>query len=369
MLNIDCFLCLMQVDYIIIGQGLCGTWLSYYLQKENKSFLVIDNNRPDTPSRIAAGIINPVTGRRIVKTWMIDELIPFIQKAYTDLGNELRISAISQNNIIDFFPTSQMRNAFMERRKEEQTYLHEEKDTGEFRNFFNYDFGYGIISPAFITHIETILPQWRKLLLQNNQLKEEEFDFTQLRIEREKINYKEIVAKKIIFCDGVAGSENPFFKQLPSAFNKGEVLLIEVNELPSTHIYKKGLVLAPFRDTGIFWVGTNYLWEYRDHLPTKEFRIKTEKFLTDWLKVPFKTVDHKAAVRPATIERRPIVGIHPLYPNVGLLNGMGAKGCSLAPFFAKQLADHLLFKKDMLPGADVKRYCKILNGNNYPAAL
>src|SRR5258705_11095399 len=113
-----------------------------------------------------------------------------------------------------------MRNAFIERRKEEQTYLHEEKDTGEFSHFFNYELSYGIISPAFITHIETILPQWRKRLLQNNQLIEEEFNFTQLSIEHEKIKYKEIMAEKIIFCDGVAGSGIPFFQQLPFAFNK-----------------------------------------------------------------------------------------------------------------------------------------------------
>src|SRR5436190_3266781 len=173
----------MVVEYLIIGQGISGIWLSYHLQKANKSFIVIDNDQPNSASRIAAGIINPVTGRRIVKTWMIDELIPFIQKAYTDLGNELGIKTISEIKNIDFFPTPQMRNAFIERRKEDQTYLHEERDTGEFKMFFNYEFGYGIISPAFITHIETILPQWRKRLLQNNQLIEEEFDITQLIIE------------------------------------------------------------------------------------------------------------------------------------------------------------------------------------------
>jgi glycine/D-amino acid oxidase-like deaminating enzyme len=86
----------MVVDYLIIGQGISGTWLSYYLEKANKSFFVIDNDEPSSASRVAAGIINPVTGRRIVKTWMIDELLSVLIPAYTALGNELNIKAIEK---------------------------------------------------------------------------------------------------------------------------------------------------------------------------------------------------------------------------------------------------------------------------------
>jgi hypothetical protein len=102
---------------------------------------------------------------------MIDELIPFIQKAYSQLGNDLNIKTISETKIIDFFPTPQMRSAFLERKNEDPTYLHEE-DKHELKNFFNYDFGYGIISPAFLTHIETILPAWRNKLIEKNSLNE-----------------------------------------------------------------------------------------------------------------------------------------------------------------------------------------------------
>ena len=169
------YFCLMFAEFLIIGQGLSGTWLSYYLQKEKRSFLVIDNNKSVTASRVAAGIINPVTGRRIVKTWMIDELIPFVQKAYSELGNDLGISAITEKKIIDFFPTPQMRLAYMERINADKTYLQEEEGNDSLRNYFNYEFGYGIISPAFITHIEKILPAWRTHLLQKNLLLEEDF--------------------------------------------------------------------------------------------------------------------------------------------------------------------------------------------------
>ena len=82
-----------------------------------------------------------------------------------------------------------------------------------------------------------------------------------------------------------------------------------------------------------------------------------------WLKVPFKIIDHLCGIRPATLERRPFVGFHPLHPSIGILNGMGTKGCSLAPFFAKQLANHLVHNEPINSEADVYRFSKILSRN------
>jgi glycine/D-amino acid oxidase-like deaminating enzyme len=350
----------MQIEYLVVGQGICGTWLSYFLNKEKKSFLVIDDNQPNSSSRIAAGIINPVTGRRIVKTWMIDELIPFIETAYSEIGNDLGVTVLSPKTIIDFFPTPQMREAFLERHKEE-AFLQTTTNKTEFRNNFNYEFGFGKISPSFVVHLESLLPAWRNHLIKSNQIAEECFDFSQLKILAGKIQYKEFVAEKIIFCDGISSLDNPLFARLPFAFNKGEMLLIESDGISPDHIYKKGIILAPMQPKNVFWAGTNYIWNYNDNLPTKEFREKTEQLLKEWLKVPFKTLDHRASVRPANVERRPFIGMHPAHKNVGILNGMGSKGCSLAPFFAKQLVDHLIHGKNILPEADILRFRKILS--------
>jgi glycine/D-amino acid oxidase-like deaminating enzyme len=351
----------MSFDFILVGQGLCGTWLSYFLHKEKKSFLVIDNNHPGTASRVAAGIINPVTGRRMVKTWMIDELIPFIQSAYDEFGNELGIPAIREKTILDFFPTVQMRQAFLERLQDNAGFLYLPENEYDHYSFFNFELGYGMIQPAFMVQLETILPAWRKKLQSLNQFWEEEFDCKHLEVQKDKIRYKDISAEKIIFCDGISSYDNPYFKHLPFAFNKGEALLIEAPDLPVTHIYKKGIVLAPLQQAGIFWAGSNYLWDYHDALPTRDFFERTKQQLKDWLKVPFSITDHRAAIRPANIERRPFVGIHPHHPTIAILNGMGTKGCSLSPYFAKQLCDHLICKKEILPEADIKRFSKTLS--------
>jgi glycine/D-amino acid oxidase-like deaminating enzyme len=354
----------MQIDYLIIGQGISGTWLSYYLQKEGKSFLVIDNNFKNSSSKIAAGIINPVTGRRHVEVWMAEEILPFVWDAYSQIGNELSISAISHKNIIDFFPSPQMRLSFIQRVEEKSKYVHSFPEQNHFNHLFNYEFGCGEIRPVYTAHLETLLPAWRQQLKSKDQLLEEEFELKELKVSADKILYKDIKASAIIFCDGSSSTNSPYFKQLPFAPNKGEVLLVEIPDLPNDLIFKKGMMLVPLATPGLYWVGSNYAWEFDNPDPTKEFREKTEQLLNGWLKMPFKIIDHLAGIRPATLERRPFVGLHPLHPNIGILNGMGTKGCSLAPFFARQLVENIVYGNPINPDADVRRFQKILSRNN-----
>lgn len=349
----------MQVDYLIIGQGISGTWLSYYLQKTNKTFLVFDNNQLNSASRIAAGMISPVTGRRIVKTWMIDELLAFIVPAYEELGNRLGIKAIEQKSLIDFHPTPQMKLAFDERVKENAEFLFQPKDQKLYTTTFNDDFGLGEVNPCYVVNLNEIMQAWKKKLLSDNQLVEEDFEIDKLQQTEKGVSYENVKAKKIIFCDGISAAQNPFFKVLPFALNKGEAILIEAAGIPSTHIFKKGMMLTAVQNN-LYWIGSNYLWEFPDDRPTEQFRRQTELLLKNWLKVSYRIVDHKASIRPANIERRPFVGFHPVYKNIGILNGMGTKGCSLAPFFAHQLAAHLISEEEILSEADIKRFTKIL---------
>ncbi|HET9744094.1 MAG TPA: FAD-dependent oxidoreductase [Chitinophagaceae bacterium] len=349
----------MQTQFLIIGQGICGTWLSYYFQKEKKSFLVIDNNQQNSASRVAAGIINPVTGRRIVKTWMIDELLSFLVPSYKEFGDELGISAIEKRSLIDFHPTPQMKLAFDDRLKENADFLSQPVNQNKYNRIFNYDFGFSEVDPCYIINLSKIISLWKSKLISTGRFIEEDFTSSQLIHSASGVSYKDIDAEKIIFCDGINSAENPFFKNLPFSLNKGEAIILESTGIPSDHIFKKGLMLTAI-DRNVFWIGSNYQWEFRDDKPSEHFRQQTATLLRNWLKVPFTIIDHRASIRPANIERRPFVGLHPAYKNMGILNGMGTKGCSLAPFFARQLVDHLLYKKDILREADIIRFSKIL---------
>jgi glycine/D-amino acid oxidase-like deaminating enzyme len=350
----------MQVDVLIIGQGICGSFLSHELEKAGKSFMVIDEADPSSASRVASGVINPVTGRRIVKTWMIDELLPYAWNAYTGFGKALGINCIQQKKIIDFFPTPQMKLAFADRYKEDTPFLSLPEDETDWKDIINYDFGYGIIQPAYWIDLSTLLSMQRRHLKEKNCLREIYFDIEQLKVTATGVHYSDITASAIIFCDGANGFNNPYFKNLPYGPNKGEALLLEINDLSTETILKKGYSLVPYIEN-IFWLGSTYLWEYSNAYPSPGFYEFAKNWLKQTLKLPFTITHHLAGIRPATLERRPFVGFHPVHPAIGILNGMGTKGCSLAPWFAKQLADHIVHGTPILPEADVQRFRKVLS--------
>jgi glycine/D-amino acid oxidase-like deaminating enzyme len=350
----------MQTEVLIIGQGICGTLLSWFLEREGKSFLVLDDERPNTATAAAAGIINPVTGRRYVYSWMIDTVMPFAVETYQQMGAALHVAAVQPKSIIDFFPSPQMRDAFVTRLTEDDTFLHSFPDQNHFNQHFNYDFGCGEIRPAYAVSTGLLVAAWRKFLLQKKQLHSETFDVNALHVKKDSIQYNGITAEKIIFCDGIESTNNPWFNRLPFSPNKGEALLIHSPELTNQYIFKKGLILAPLLVQHTFWAGSNYQWEFENNEPTETFYNNTKSHLQHWVKVPFEIVGHKAAVRPATLERRPFVGLHPQFPAIGILNGMGTKGTSLVPFFAEQFAQQLVHGLPILDEADVKRFSKIL---------
>jgi len=350
----------MQVDYLIIGQGISGTFLSRELLQAGRSVLVIDIDNPRSASRVASGVINPVTGRRIVKTWMIDELLPFAREAYRDIGSDLQIDCIAQKDIIDCFTTPQMRMAFTGRYEQDPEYLQLPADENDQRAWLQYDFGYGIIQPCFWVDMGSLLQQYRRHLKQHGQLVEEVFDPFQLVVKDDEVQYGAVTAGKIIFCDGVAGFNNSFFQNLPYAASKGEAVLVEIPGMPDTHIIKKGYSLVPWKEN-TFWLGSTYLWEFEHDAPTPGFYQFAKNWLQLTVKMPFTIVDHLAALRPATLERRPFVGLHPVHKAVGIFNGMGTKGCSLAPYFARQLADLLINNVAVKPEADVQRFRRVLS--------
>src|ERR1700733_7104712 len=102
-------------EVLIVGQGLAGTWLSWWLYQAGIPFNTIDKPDQDGASMRAAGLINPVTGRRMVTTWMIDELMSFAFGAYGEIGKFLNNTFIKEISLIDFFPSVQMLQAFQKR--------------------------------------------------------------------------------------------------------------------------------------------------------------------------------------------------------------------------------------------------------------
>ena len=350
----------MDVDYLIIGQGISGTLLSRALIKEGKKILVIDDGNIATASKVASGIINPVTGKRLVKTWMIDQLLPFALSTYKEIEKELGISVVSKCNILDFHPSLDAAQAFNEKQGEEKEYLRGVGDEAKWSEYFRFNYGIGEIDPCLLVNIRAMLAAWRSYLAENNWLLETRFKWEDCKIEDGSVAYKGITAQKIIFCDGAACAENPYFDRLPWSKDKGEALIAAIPDLPVDNIYKQGINIVPWHD-GLFWIGATHDWKFTDMQPTPQFRQRVEEQLNYWLKLPYTIIDHIVAARPVNVDRRPFVGFHPLQPTVGIFNGMGTKGCSVAPWFAHQLARHIVYGEPISEEVDIKRFSRVLS--------
>lgn len=351
----------MVYDQLIIGQGLCGTLLSRRLIMAGQQVMVVDNGAPSASSRVAGGLINPVTGKRMVRTWLIEELLPTALQEYRDMEQQLNIPIVTTLNILDFHSGSEARDIFTEKLTTEQQYLHTTPDEDQWKTWFTFHYGIGTIHPAAHIRIGELLKSWRSTLLANGQLLQTDFDLNECTITDQHITYKGLTARKLIFCDGAACAGNPYFDRLPWSKDKGEVLIVSIPGLPATNIYKKGgISIVPWKDD-LFWVGASHDWKYITPEPTAAFREATAQHLKEWLKIQFEIVDHMAALRPANFDRKPFAGFHPVQQNVGIFNGMGGKGFSVAPLFARQFADHITKGSAMMPDVDVRRYSKILS--------
>lgn len=349
----------MQVDYIIIGQGICGTFLSWNLINAGKNILVIDKFSPQSASRVASGIINPVTGRRLARTWMIDELLPFAEQAYTEIGSTLGENVFKKIDTVSFHATEQMNIAWNERINEGENYLQHVRQPDQYNEYFNFQFGVGVTHPCLLVDLPVLLSGWRKYLQAKGVLKEEVFDIRDCVFNNDSVTYNGISASKIFLCNGVSAFDNHYFKKLPYAFSKGEAMILHIPGLPQHNIYKKGLTLVPLGNE-VFWVGSTFEWEFKDDQPTDAFRDKVNEQLKSWLKLPYTILEHKASLRPGSLERRPFVGFHPTVQSLGIFSGMGTKGCSLAPYFANQICMNILEGKSIQKEANIARFPKLL---------
>jgi len=352
---------MQQVDYLLIGQGISGTMLSYELHKQNKSFIIIDEANEYTASKVASGVINPVTGRQIITTWLADKLFAKAWEAYQEMGYLLGDTFIEELPMYSFPLTAQMQEAYAESMLKQDTYIFMNEHFGNYHQYFNTYFGSALIKPVYMVQLQNLLAKWRLYLVNKQKIINEKFEVSALQMLPDGIVYKQINATKIIFCDGISSYTLPYFKNLPYVYNKGEALIVNIPQLPVNNLYKFGtLTIVPWQK-GLWWVGSSYENNPADALPSAPFRMQKEKQLNELLKIPYQVVNHLAAIRPATMERRPFVGLHPLHNNIGIFNGMGTKGTSLAPYFAAEFVASLVNNAPLHPEVNINRYRKILS--------
>jgi glycine/D-amino acid oxidase-like deaminating enzyme len=325
-----------STQYIIVGQGIGGTMVSYFLHKAGLNFIVIDPALPSNASRVAGGIINPVTGKKLAKSWRIDELQPFALKTYQEIGDLLGKELVLQTRVHRYHSNPEDATKFDEQAETQDWFDDYILPLQVDEPAINNTLGGFTISPALKIYGTDLMDGWREYLKQQGRFFQDTFNHTQLEILPSSIRYKDIKAQKVIFCEGWGVQHNPWFKDLPFNAAKGEALIVKIEGLLPDEVYLKGVFLVPLGND-LYYIGSTNEWVFADDKPSEHKREELERKLQKALNLPYEVLEHRAAVRPAVKNRRPLIGPHPAHNQLWLFNGLGTKGYSLSPFFANQL--------------------------------
>jgi glycine oxidase len=351
---------LKSLDYIIVGQGLAGTLLAYALLKAGKKVMIIDNDADMTASKIAAGVINPVTGRRIVKSWRVEALLPAAKSIYQEIEQTFGISIFRPTTICKAIRTVEEENEWLLRSgyPTYQTYCAPTADVSSFKDKI-YDFyAYGAILQAAQVNVPDLILFFKNYFSKNEILLKAHFDYDHLEILENEVRYQDYLkASKIIFCEGAGGVKNPFFEYLPFNLDKGELLKIKIPNARFDMIFKNHLSIVPLDlSQNLYWVGATNEWKFTHPYPTEIQRQLIINELETILTIPFEIVAHQAAIRPTVKDRRPFIGFHPNFPVLAIFNGFGTKGASLIPLWAEHFKAVLVNPQSLDSEVNIHRF-------------
>ncbi|MGV3598358.1 MAG: NAD(P)/FAD-dependent oxidoreductase [Bacteroidota bacterium] len=344
-------------DFIIVGQGLAGTTLAHIFLHRGKTVLVIDEPREITSSKVAAGVWNPVVFKKYTQSYIAPTLLAFNKTFYPVIEQRLGVSFYHPRPYYKVFSNEGDVNHWRGKlhNPDVQEFLNPEIFTDIDTQAYNAPHGSAPILDCGYVNVTNYLATSAQYFEGLGSYLPQTFDYNALELKTDCVEYKGNSADKIIFCEGLYARFNPWWSHIPFSPAKGEVFVIEAQLPENEAIVNKGVFIVPLGNN-LYKVGSTYRWGDLENTITESAKAELIKKLNELINVPYTIIEHKAAVRPAVVGRRPVVGLHHLYPQMGVFNGLGSRGVMLAPFFANQFADYLFGNGQLDAEVDAKRF-------------
>ena len=142
------------------------------------------------------------------------------------------------------------------------------------------------------------------------------------------------------------------YRFYPSKAKQFEFKAIAVENI----IVNRGVYAVPVNQNGLWRVGATYSWTDQAPGITDIARDELTSKLNDLVSFNYKVLDQEWGIRPTTHDRRPILGRHPEHKVLYILNGMGPKGVSLAPYFSEILLQSIENHQSLNKDVNIERY-------------
>ncbi len=345
----------MTIDFLIIGQGLAGSLLAFELIQRGCKIIIVDNGK-ENASQVAAGLINPITGMRLVKTAGIDTLLPAAKQCYAQLAALFQRPFYIEKSMLRIFRNADELHYGLKRSNtaEYQPYFGERIPGSPVINHINPPFGCLEQKQTGYLLTRPLLSCLKDFFITKNSYQCAGFDYQDVQF-TPCLRWQNILPKMIIFCEGHQAAQNPWFSWLPFQLAKGEILTLQHQAFLPDNILNYGYWLIPLNDQNIR-VGATFDRNNLNLHPTpsgKDSLLKELNVVYDKLSAA-TLIKHEAHIRPCTLDKQPYIGQHPRYKQLAIFNGFGAKGSLQIPWYSQLFADSLL--KNSPPPCSIARH-------------
>lgn len=346
-----------MVDYMVVGLGLAGLSFCEVLERHGRDFVVI-TDASQMSSSVAGGLYNPVNLKRFTPVWQAREQLGFALPFYAGLEQKLHAKLDYPAPVLRRFASI-----------EEQNLWFEATDKLALKNFLSLStvtnnnpaieapFGYGRVLQTGRIDTPGLVSLYKDFLIKNNRLQEATFKFDKLVVFDDHVEYDGIQARRIVFATGFGLKDNPYFNYLPLQGSKGELLTIKAPDLCEESVIKSSVFIIPLSGD-LYRIGATYHWSDKTNEITEKGKSELLAKLQGFLKCDYEVVDHLAGIRPSVSDRRPLVGRHPKYHTMYVLNGFGSRGVMIAPYASLQLFDFIENGMALAPEMDIVRFTK-----------
>ena len=260
-------------DYLIIGHGLAGAVLSHELLNQGKKVMVFNDPSLKSASMIAGGLYNPITGRKMVKTWNADNVFPIIEPFYRSFQEMLSTKILYDIGIYRPFLNIEEQNEWQGKAAldtyspyVDQVYVSSRKEYN-----VNDTFGGIQLKQAGYVDTKTLVNSNKKWLENKGIYRELMFNEGQIEEVENVMCLEGLRFEKVIYCNGYNDNSDWSFNWLPFSPVKGEILRLKIDNKRIKSILNRGLFILPVEDQ-TFRAGATYNWKEVDNVPSEKGR-------------------------------------------------------------------------------------------------
>jgi len=354
--------------FIIVGAGLAGTLMAWELEKRGVNYEVWDapknsskssrtqthsspSNTSNQASRVAAGMFNPVSFKRIVEVWNAREHMDVMRETYLKIESFLKIPGkiLHKSPIMRVFPNSQYRMLWEKRLKDEHTvsqFIRPVSD--EVPDDIVAPHGFGVVPEAGWVDLPLLLDSFRSFLESKGKYREKTYN--------SKFD-DEFQTSNFIDCRGVGAIEDLVKHNLKIQSDHGEVLTLKSNIKTKNMCVNRVKWLLP-RGNHTYKLGATYKWDVVKSQPTEEGRDELltgiKPIISSEVFDHFEITNQETGLRPASKDRRPYAG--KINENTYILNGFGTRGVLIGPATAAHLVRFIFEDKELPKEINIARY-------------